>query len=319
MKRRTALITGIAGFAGSWLAEELLRNGYRVFGTVAPKESLANLRNVENKLSLSRLDILDTAACRKIVASVKPDHLFHLAAIASVGRSFDMEQITFRVNFDGTLNLLEAARQHPKLKSFLFVGSADSYGIFQPPTKVLSEQQCFNPISPYGIAKAAAEFASRYYYRAHGLPVVIARPFNHSGPRQTDNFVIPSFAKQIAMIEADRQKRVLMVGDLSVKRDISDVRDIVRGYRLLAEKGKPGEVYQLCSGKAVSIQRVLDMLITFSHADISVKVDKSRLRKADIPILRGSNAKATRHVNFASEIPLRTTLQDTLEFWRGRI
>lgn len=319
MRRRTALITGIAGFAGSWLAEELLRNGYRVFGTIAPKESLAHLHSIEGKLSLSKLDILDTAACRKLVSSVKPDHLFHLAAIASVGRSFEMEQITFRVNFDGTLNLLEAARQHSRLKSFLFIGSADSYGTFQPPTKVLSEQQCFNPISPYGIAKAAAEYASRYYYRAHSLPVVIARSFNHSGPRQTDNFVIPSFAKQIAMIEARRQKPVLMVGDLSVKRDISDVRDIVRGYRLLAENGKSGEVYQLCSGKAVSIQRVLDMLISISHVDISVKVDKSRLRKADIPILRGSFAKAARHVNFACEIPLRTTLQDTLGFWRGRI
>ena len=319
MKRRTALITGVAGFAGSWLAEELLSHGYRVFGTLLPREPLDNIRSIQKQLSLAKLDILDTSACRKLVATVKPDHIFHLAAIASVGRSFELEQVTFRVNFDGTLNLLEAARQHAKLRSFLFIGSADSYGTFQPPNKLLTERQCFNPISPYGIAKAAAEYASRYYHRAHGLPVVIARSFNHSGPRQTDNFVIPSFAKQIAMIEVGRQKPVLMVGDLSAKRDFSDVRDIVRGYRLLAQKGKPGEVYQLCSGKAVSIQHVLDMLISISHADISVKIDKQRLRKADIPMLRGSHAKATRDANFSTRIPLRTTLRDTLAYWREKI
>ncbi len=121
------------------------------------------------------------------------------------------------------------------------------------------------------------------------------------------------------MIEAGRQKPVLMVGDLSAKRDFSDVRDIVRGYRLLAQKGKPGEVYQLCSGKAVSIQHVLDMLISISHADISVKIDKQRLRKADIPMLRGSHAKATRDANFSTRIPLRTTLRDTLAYWREKI
>ena len=148
---------------------------------------------------------------------------------------------------------------------------------------------------------------------------MVARAFNHSGPRQTANFVIPSFARQIAEIEARSQKPTLMVGDLSAKRDFSDVRDIVRGYRLLAEKGKPGEVYQLCSGKAVAINDILRILLSLSHADIEVRIDKSRLRKADIPILRGSHAKATRAVNFTSKIPLRKTLQDTLEYWREKI
>ena len=319
MKQRTALITGIAGFAGSWLAEELLREGYRVFGTLAPGETTDNIKKIKTDLSLTRLDILNTSACRKLVVSAKPDYLFHLAAIASVGKSFDLEQTTFRVNFDGTQNMLDAARQHTGLKKFLFVGSADAYGIFQPPTKTLTENQCFNPISPYGIAKAAAEYASRYYHRAHKLPVVIARSFNHSGPRQNDNFVIPSFARQIALIEAGQQKPVLMVGDLSAKRDFSDVRDIVRGYRLLAEKGKPGEAYHLCSGKAVAINDLLRILLSLSHADIEVRIDKNRLRKADIPILRGSHAKATRAVNFTSKIPLRKTLQSTLKYWREKI
>ncbi len=319
MKKPTALITGIAGFAGSWLAEELLRKGYRVIGTLAPQESTKNLATIKNELTLAKLDILNTAGCRKLVISTKPDYLFHLAAIASVGKSFDLEQTTFRVNFDGTQNMLDAARQHTGLKKFLFVGSADAYGIFRPPTKTLTENQCFNPISPYGIAKAAAEYASRYYHRAHGLPVVVARAFNHSGPRQNDNFVIPSFARQIALIEAGHQKPVLMVGDLSARRDFSDVRDIVRGYRLLAEKGKPGEVYHLCSGKAVAINDLLKILLSLSSADIEVRIDKSRLRKADIPILRGSYAKAARQVNFTGKIPLRKTLRDTLGYWRDLI
>lgn len=319
MAKPVALITGIAGFAGSWLSEELLNEGFEVAGSMLPTDSRENLHTIEKSLSLEYADILDSSQCRKLVATFEPDYIFHLAAIASVGRSFEMEQITFRVNFEGTLNMLDAARQDAKLRKFVFVGSADAYGVFTPKTKTLAEQQCFNPISPYGIAKAAAEYAARYYHRAHGLPVAVARSFNHSGPRQIDNFAIPSFAKQIAMIEAGMQPAIIQVGDLSTRRDFSDVRDIVRGYRLLAEKGKPGEAYQLCSGKAVSVQKVLDTLLSLSSTKIRVHVDKSRLRKADIPILRGSHQKATRELGWEPIIPLKATLQDTVAYWRDKI
>ncbi|MEW5995105.1 MAG: GDP-mannose 4,6-dehydratase, partial [Candidatus Zixiibacteriota bacterium] len=193
------------------------------------------------------------------------------------------------------------------------------YGVFRPKNKTLTEDQPLNPVSPYGIAKAAAEQAGLYYFRQHKLPVVIARAFNHSGPRQADSFVIPAFAKQIASIESGLQEPVVAVGDLSARRDLSDVRDIVCGYRLMAEKGKPGQVYQLCSGRTVTIKSVLDTLLKLSDKRIRVKVDKSRLRKSDIPILRGDNRRAARELGYKIRYSLTTTLKDTLEYWKKKI
>jgi GDP-4-dehydro-6-deoxy-D-mannose reductase len=319
MSKPIAFITGIAGFAGSYLAEELLAHGYRVCGALYPGESTENLESVIDSVTLVQLDILDLERCLAAVSSFKPDYIFHLAAVASVGKALEMERSTYRVNLMGTLNVLQAALQAPKLKRMIFVSSADCYGIFQPTNKTLTEDQPLNPLSPYGISKAAAEAASRYYFRQYGLPVSVARSFNHSGPRQADNFVIPSFAKQIAAIEAGLQKPALLVGNLSVKRDLSDVRDIVQGYRLLAEKGKAGRVYHFCSGKTVSIQKVLDSLLRLSSKKIKVKIDKSRLRKSDIPILRGSNRRAVQELGFKTRYSLHTTLKDTLEYWRQKV
>jgi GDP-4-dehydro-6-deoxy-D-mannose reductase len=319
MRRPHAFITGIAGFAGSFLAEELLRSNYTVTGSILEHESTENIEHLADRIWLEQLDVLDSHTCRSLLERLKPDYVFHLAAIASVGKSFDLERLTFRVNFHGTLNMLEAARQARSLKKFLFVGSADAYGIFKPENKTLSEGQPLNPISPYGIGKAAAEYAVRYYYRQYELPVVTARSFNHSGPRQTEHFVIPAFARQIVAIEMRAQEPILRVGDLSTRRDFSDVRDIVRGYRLIAEKGQTGEVYQLCSGRAVSIRKVLDTLVGKSSQKIKVETDPARLRKSDIPVLRGSNRKAASEVGFKNDFRLSDTLADTLNYWRERL
>jgi GDP-4-dehydro-6-deoxy-D-mannose reductase len=319
MSKPIAFITGIAGFAGSYLAEELLACGYRVYGGIYPSESPENLESVINHVTLVKLDILDAGNCRAAIFALKPHFIFHLAALASVGQSFEKERLTLRVNFEGTLNVLQAAMAVSNLKQMIFVSSPDCYGIFRPKNKTLTENQPLNPISPYGISKASAEQASLFYFRQHNLPVTVARSFNHSGPRQNENFVIPAFSKQIAAIEADLQKPVLSVGDLSAKRDLSDVRDITRGYRLLAEKGKPGRVYHLCSGKAVSIQRVLDSLLRLSSKKIRVKVDKSRLRKSDIPILRGDNRRAVQELGYKPRYTLQATLKDTLDYWREKL
>ena len=319
MTPRTAFVTGLPGFAGSYLAEELLAHGYRVVGTMREGESTHNLSAIENKITLIEADILDAEHNRKLVRQFKPKYIFHLAAMASVGRSFEMERMTFLVNFEGTLNMLDAARAYDGLSKFVFVSSADCYGVFSPNGKTLREDQPLNPISPYGIAKAAAEQAARYYYRAYNLPVVVSRSFNHSGPRQSDSFAIPSFAHQIAAIEKGLKKPELLVGDLSARRDISDVRDIVSGYRLLAEKGKPGTVFQLCSGKSVAMRRVLDLLLRLSRDRISVRVDKTRLRKADISILKGDNRKAVRELGYAPKHSLLCTVSDTLDYWRNEL
>jgi len=312
----TALITGVTGFAGSYLAEDLLDHGFRVAGTVYNHEPTDNIDAIRNRIKLYPLDILDKTWCHRLLQRVKPDYVFHLAAIASVSESFRNETLTFEINFNGTVNLLAAAGGMKKLKKLLFVGSSDSYGLTG--AKTLTENQPFNPVSPYGISKAAAEYACRYYYRQHDVPVVVARAFNHSGPRQTDSYVIPSFARQIAAIEAGKQRPVIKVGDLSARRDLSDVRDVVSGYRRVALKGEPGEAYQLCSGRAVAISRVLDMLLAMTDRTITVKVDKKKMRKSDLPVLRGSRRKATQQLGFGIRYKLKDTLKDTLDYWRSR-
>ena len=319
MKRPKALITGVLGFAGSYLAEELIAAGYEVVGNRYKRESTTNIRHIRNRVQLVSLDIERTEHCRKILELTKPDYVFHLAAMASVGHSFSNERATLRINVDGTLNMLEAASKLPALKKFVYISSSECYGTFTPKHKTLTEDQPLNPISPYGISKATAERLSLYYYRQHGLPVSVARAFNHTGPRQVDTFVVPAFARQVAMIEAGKQKPVMSVGNLTAKRDLSDVRDIARGYRLIAERGKPGDVYQLCCGRAVKIQTVLDTLVAMSSRKIRVKTDKSRLRKADIPVLRGSYRKAARELGFEVQYNLHTTLADTLQYWRNMI
>ncbi|MDX9858789.1 MAG: GDP-mannose 4,6-dehydratase [candidate division Zixibacteria bacterium] len=319
MKGRSAFITGIAGFAGSYLAEELLGNGWRVAGAVYKNEPLTNLSAIRKQVTLYRLDILNADRCREVIGKVEPEYVFHLAALASVGQSFSKERATYRINFEGTLNLLQAAREHGGVKRLLFVSSSDCYGPVRPRNKTLTEKQPFNPVSPYGISKVGAEHLVQYYHRQYGLPVIIARAFNHSGPRQAESFVIPAFARQIALIEAARQEPVIKVGDLSARRDIADVRDIVRGYRLLAEKGRPGEAYHLCSGRAVSVKRILELLLKKATKSISVEVDPARLRKTEIPVMRGSYDKARKQVGFEPRYRLEQTLQDTLEFWRASV
>lgn len=318
MKRPSALITGIAGFAGSYLAEELLANGFAVSGTILKNEPTTNLAEIKSDVRLVTLDITNQSQCERSIRRLKPDYIFHLAALSSVGQSFQNEELTFAVNFQGTLNLLRAAKDLSTLKRFLQIGSCEQYGPVGKLRGPILETQPFRPISPYAISKVAAEHAALYYYHRHELPVVAVRAFNHSGPRQTDTFVIPAFARQIARIEAGKQDPVLRVGDLSPKRDFADVRDIVRGYRLLALKGKPGEAYQLCSGRAVTVRAVLELLQQLSSRKIVVRVDKSRLRKADIPTLLGSYRKVRARTGWKPGYQLRETVTDTLNYWRNK-
>ncbi|MFQ5453812.1 MAG: GDP-mannose 4,6-dehydratase, partial [Candidatus Zixiibacteriota bacterium] len=214
---------------------------------------------------------------------------------------------------------LRAVRSLKIIEKLVFVSTSECYGKFQPQNKTLTEEQPFNPRSPYAISKAAAEFTCCYYANRFGVPVTIARSFNHCGPRQNVNFAIPSFAQQIARIEKRYSKPIIYVGNLSVKRDLSDVRDIVHGYRLLAEKGKPGRAYHFCSGKAVSIKSILNQLLKMSSCEIEIKIDPSRFRKNDIPIMRGDNSRAVKELGYNSRYHLRTTLKDTIDYWRNKV
>ena len=319
MAKKNIFVTGIAGFAGSYLSELLLDKDYNIFGLLAPGEKTANINHIKKDINLERFNLLNGNRLTKYIQAIKPDYIIHLAAFASVGQSFDNERLVYDINFTGTLNLIASVLQLSKKPAKLvFISSSDVYGLFKPDGKTLTESQSFNPQSPYAISKASGEYLIRYHHKKNDLPAVIVRAFNHTGPRQNDAYVVPAFSRQVARIEAGRQKPLLSVGDLSARRDLSDVRDIVRGYYSAAIKGKPGDVYQLCSGKSVEIKTVLEKLVGYSDMSIKIKVDKSRFRKTDIPVLRGSNKYAKLKLGWQPEYKLNETLKDTLEYWRKK-
>jgi GDP-4-dehydro-6-deoxy-D-mannose reductase len=316
--RIKAYITGICGFAGSWLAEELLAHGYRVRGAALPGESDDNLAHISRRITVDRFDITDPDACKSILTGARPDYLFHLAAVSSVGQSFSIGELTFRVNVIGSYNIFEALRGKDRLKKILYTSSSDVYGPIKPKDMPLKPNRPFNPVSPYAQSKAAAEYLARIYIEQYEMPMVIARSFNHTGPRQNPDFAVPAFCRKIAAVEQSRSKEAITVGNLSARRDISDVRDIVRGYRLLAEKGSAGQVYHLCSGKAYRIGDLLKKLTGFTDTPIRKSRDPELYRKVEIPVLQGSYYKTRRDIGWKPEISIDRTLKDTLDYWRDK-
>ncbi len=314
-----AYITGICGFAGTWLAAELQAAGYTVRGCARPTDDDTNLKAACRRLTVDRFDILDADACRTYLVKARPDYVFHLAAIASVGQSFSMAAATFRVNVAGTQNVYDALRDRTWLKKIVLVSSSDVYGPVKSHDLPLKPSQPFNPISPYARSKVAAEFLSQTYIDQYDLPIVIARAFNHTGPGQEPNYVIPSFCRKIVAAERSGGKKPVLVGNLNVSRDLADVRDMVRGYRMLAESGTAGRVYHLCSGKVFKIKDLLNKLCSFSDIKISVKRDPKLMRTSDIPILRGSYLATAREVGWKPAITIDTTLADTLAYWRNHL
>ncbi len=311
-----ALITGITGFAGSHLAENLLAHNIEVCGTTLKGESRANIKPIRKGISVVQAALEDKTALQRALKRFQPDWVFHLAAWAAVGKSFSAPVRTMEVNLMGTLNLYEALRQHKSVEKIVFVSSADIFGPL-PPTKMpIKPDFPLQPVSPYGVSKAAADLASYQYCRAFGLPIIRIRAFNHTGPRQQTGYMIPDFCSQIAAIERTGKAGIIKVGDLSAKRDLADVRDIVDGYRLAAANGNPGDAYILATGKAASVESYLKTLVRAAKVEIEVKSDKSRLRPVEVPLLVGDISKARRQLGFKPHIPISQTLSDTLEFWR---
>ena len=313
-----ALITGIAGFVGSHLAELLVGKNYEVFGTCLACESLENIQSLKKKIALDECDIKDFDQLSKLVKNILPDQIYHLAAFSSVGKSFEKPLKALEVNLQGTLNLLEILRNSKRKVKLLLVGSADVYGKVEKKDLPIKETLPLNPISPYGASKACADILAYQYFNSYGVNVIRVRSFNHTGPRQAKGFVIPDFASQIAQIEKGYAKPFIKVGNTEAERDISDVRDIVNGYYLLMKKGKPGEAYNLCSGNSYKIKYLLEYLLNLSEKEIKVVTSQNRKRPTDIPILLGDNSKIKKEVGWKPKIPIIKTLKDTLDFWRGR-
>jgi len=322
MSSPRVFITGIAGFAGSHLAELCVGSGDTVSGTLLPGTSAANLETIRSNVDVIPVDLLNQRALIAALRRSRPTWVIHLAASTSVGASFASPEVTIRNNVLSSLNLLEAIRQDRTLmrsiEKIVMLASNEVYGRVRPNMIPVDENTPLRPVNPYGASKAAVDLIAAAYHDSFGLPVVRVRASNHAGPRQGTGFVVPDFCDSIARLERKTGKRIMKVGDLSARRDFSDVRDIVRGYRLLALKGQPGAVYHLGSGRARSIQSVLDALLKMAACPIDVVTDPKKLRPVEVPTLRADISRARRDVGYQPTISWNKTLRDTLEYYRER-
>lgn len=313
------LITGITGFAGSHLAEFVLAEGHEVFGVKRVRSPLENLENVLDKVKLVDCELSDQSAVNSLVAEVKPDLIFHLAAQSFVPASWKYPAYTVFNNLGAELTVFEAVRNLQLDCKIHIAGSSEEYGKVYENELPIKEDNPLRPLSPYGVSKVAQDLLAYQYHQSYGMFIVRTRAFNHTGPRRGVVFATSNFARQIAEIEAGLREPVIRVGNLSARRDFTDVRDVVRAYYLALLHGKAGEVYNICSGKAYSIEEMLNLLLEISGCKAEVKVDESRLRPSDVPVLVGDNTKIREHVGWKPTIPFRKTLEDLLNFWRARI
>ena len=303
-----ALVTGIEGFVGPYLSSFLVNQGIEVFGTFFAPTSPGN--------NLYHMDVTNKQEVESVIQKVCPDHVFHLAGFSSVAASFSNPYACKKINVEGTKNLLDAIASTGIKTKILIVSSAEVYG--KPRFIPITEKHPVNPLSPYAESRVEQERACLAYAKEHKLDIVISRSFNHSGPGQSDTFVLSSFAKQIAMIEKGKQSS-LKVGNLDAIRDFSDVRDVVKVYYLLLKRGKSKEIYNVCSGKGYSIKELLEMLIKKSSMSIVTESDPARLRKSDIPILVGDNSKCVKRTRWQRAYPIEKELADILAYWREKV
>jgi len=312
------LVTGVTGFVGSHFAEYALARGATVSGS-RWRSTNENIDHLGDRLEVVECDLRDTQSVAELLAMARPDWVVHLAAQSFVGVSWDAPAETLTNNIVAQVNLLEVIRRGGLAPRILVVGSSEEYGFVEEGELPVAETNPLRPLSPYGVSKVAQDLLGYQYWKSYGLPIVRTRAFTHSGPRRGDAFVESSFARQVAEIEGGKRERVILVGNLKAQRDYTDVRDIVRGYWLLLERGEPGEVYNLCAGRAWTIQAILEFLMAASPVrHIEVREDPARLRPSDVPILVGDASKIRAAVGWEPEIPFEQTLRDVLAYWRAR-
>jgi GDP-4-dehydro-6-deoxy-D-mannose reductase len=300
-----ALITGCNGFVGRHLTPELQAHGYTVYGL-----------DIVGGDGIDCIDLLNQQSLKECVLERKPDIIFHLAAQANVGLSWKIPQKTYEVNIIGTLNLLEAVKELKSPCRVVLVGSADQYGVTGIVKEPISEDVALNAQNPYAASKKAQEEVAMIYTKAFNMDIVMTRSFNHSGPGQGLGYLITDLCHGVVQVEQGKSE-YLKVGNLEAMRDFSDVRDIVRAYRLLSEKGHSGQAYNVGSGTGRKAQDILDMLLSMSKSEISVRQDESRMRPSDTPVLVCDNTKLVEHTGWKAEIPIEATLGDVLGFYRS--
>lgn len=297
-----ALITGAGGFVGTHLTEHLADNGDDVF---------------ETDQSTDGIDITDADQVARLLEKVRPEAIYHLAGWADVGGSWAAPTTAFRVNAEGTLNVLLAAVA-TGVERVLVVSSADVYGAVSEADLPITETAPLRPVSPYAASKVAADFLGLQAYLGRGLGVLRVRAFNHLGPGQTDKFVASAIASRIVRNEMDGSD-VLPIGNLSARRDFTDVRDVVRAYRMIVSHGTPGEVYNVCSGSDFAVQELAEEMLAMAKHQMRFEADPALLRPVDVPVLRGDHTKLSDETGWEPKIPLSQTLTDLLDDWRARL
>jgi len=324
-KKIPALITGFDGFAGAYLAEYLIRHNRKITGTVYNKLKVPPIfKSILSKKTLKSVTILPMnlvhyKSVKDVISKAKPREVYHLAGISHVPQSWANPRLAFSTNVMGTVHVLEAVREVMKAARVLVVSSAEVYGIPDPKNLPTQENAPLKPNNPYAATKAALDLLAYQWSQYPDMFIIRARPFSHTGPGQISNFVCSFFAREVAAISLGLCPPVIKVGDISVKRDFSDVRDIVGGYRLALEKGKNGEVYNVCSGKSQLIKSILHTLISFSDKKIMVAIDPDKFRASEIPETRGSHTKLTEDTGWEPRIPFSETLKNLYDFWLKRL
>jgi GDP-4-dehydro-6-deoxy-D-mannose reductase len=297
-----ALITGGSGFVGTYLQAHCKEQGDDVVSV--------------DRSGSEHLDITDREAVEATFARHRPDVVYHLAALAHVGESWGDPTGVLRVNVEGTAHVLNAART-AGIGRVIMIGSAEEYGFVEERDLPICEDAPLRPASPYGVSKIAASFLALQAYLAYGLDVVRVRAFGHTGPGQSEKFLVPALAQRIATAEREARDEI-RVGSLDPIRDLSDVRDVVRAYRLLAVRGQAGEVYNVCSGSGVSVREIAEQLVAAAHRPLRITVDPELVRPVDIPRLIGNGTRLREHTGWAPEYDLAETLATVLEDARTR-
>lgn len=310
------LITGVGGFVGRHLFNTLCKQypDAIIHGTAIDEPP-----RMGDRLKYHLIDLKNYAVISDLIAEVQPDQIYHLAAQASPRRSFVIPWETLENNIKSQLNIIQSCIALKLQPRILVISSAEIYGPVRPEQQPINEDAPLRPTNPYGVSKVTQDMLGLQYYLSHKLPILRVRPFNHFGPGQSEGFVATDFAAQVARIEAGLQENVIEVGNLAAERDFTDVRDVVEAYTQLVEKGTPGDVYNVASGKPYSIQYLLDVLLQYSTVDIQVKVSEARMLPIDVPIVRGDATRLRQLTGWQPNIPFETTLLDVLNDWRNRV
>ncbi len=316
-----ALITGITGFAGSHLADYILSEHpeVEVYGIRRWRSRMENLTHIEGRLELVEGDLRDQASMQDVLTRSRPDYIFHLAAQSFVPTSWKAPAETLSTNILGQTHLLEAVRALGLDPVIQIACSSEEYGLVHPDEVPITEDNPLRPLSPYAVSKVSQDLLGYQYFRSYGMKVVRTRGFNHTGPRRGEVFVVSNFARQLVAIEIGAQEPKIRVGNLDAVRDFTDVRDVVRAYWLAVEKGRPGEVYNIASGKGRTIREILDRLIELSGVKPEIEIDPARLRPSDVEILVGDSSKFRADTGWEPNIEFDRTLADMLEYWRANL